>query len=155
MVDDIFLTADGIESLKKELDHLKNTVRKELAVRLRAAIQMGDLSENADYISTKEEQGFVEGQIQELELTLKHAKVIENANSNPGVIQIGSEIIVREEGYDEEVFNIVGSKEANPRDGKISYESPIGKALLGHRVGDIVRVPTPGGFTNFMILKIK
>ena len=155
MDDDIFLTADGIESLNKELDHLKNTVRNELAVRLRAAIQMGDLSENADYISTKEEQGFVEGHIQELEQTLKRAKVIENSKSNPDVIQIGSEVIAREEGFEEEEFNIVGSKEANPQNGKISYESPIGKSLLGHRVGDIVRVPTPGGFTNFIIIKIK
>ena len=155
MEDDIFLTAAGIESLKQELDHLKNTVRKELAVRLRAAIQMGDLSENADYISTKEEQGFVEGRIQELEQILKRTKVIENSNSNPDVIQIGSEVVVREEGFEEETFNIIGSKEANPQNGKISYESPIGKSLLGRRVGDIVRVPTPGGFTNFMVIKIK
>ena len=155
MEDDIFLTADGIESLKQELDHLKTTVRQDLAKRLRAAIQMGDLSENADYISTKEEQGFVEGHIQELEQTLKRARVIENSNSNPDVIRIGSEVVVREEGYEEETFNIVGSKEANPQNGKISYTSPIGKSLLGHRVGDIVRVPTPGGFTNFIVIKIK
>lgn len=155
MEDDIFLTASGIESIQQELDHLKNTVRQELAKRLRAAIQMGDLSENADFISTKEEQGFVEGRIQELEQTLKRAKVIENSNLNPDVIQIGSEAVVREEGFEEEIFNIVGSKEASPQNGKISYESPIGKSLLGHRIGDIVRVPTPGGFTNFLILNIK
>ena len=155
MEDDILLTADGIESLKQELDHLKTTVRQELAKRLRAAIQMGDLSENADYISTKEEQGFVEGQIQELEHTLKRAKVIENSTSNPDLVQIGSEVVVREEGFEEETFIIVGSKEANPQNGKISYESPIGKSLLGRRVGDIVRVPTPGGFTNFIVIKTK
>jgi transcription elongation factor GreA len=155
MQDDIFLTADGIETLMQELNHLKTNIRKELSVRLRAAIQMGDLSENADYISTKEEQGFVEGRIQELEQTLKRAKVIDNSNSDLEVIQIGSEIIVREEGFEEEIFSIVGSKEADPQFGKISYESPIGRSLLGHRVGDIVRVPTPGGFTNFVIIKIK
>jgi transcription elongation factor GreA len=155
MQDDIFLTSDGIESLKLELDHLKTTVRQDLAKRLRAAIQMGDLSENAEYISAKEEQGFIEGQIQELEQLLKRARVIENSNSNPDVIQIGSEVIVREEGFEEESFNIVGSKEADPQSGKISYESPIGKSMLGRRVGDIVRVPTPGGFTNFIIIKIK
>jgi transcription elongation factor GreA len=155
MQDDIFLTADGIESLKLELDHLKTIVRQDLAKRLRAAIQMGDLSENAEYISAKEEQGFIEGQIQELEQLLKRARVIENSNSNPDVIQIGSEVIVREEGFEEESFNIVGSKEADPQYGKISYESPIGKSMLGRRVGDIVRVPTPGGFTNFIIIKIK
>ncbi len=155
MQDDIFLTAEGIEALSNELNHLKTEKRNELAVRLRAAIQMGDLSENADYISTKEEQGFVEGRIQELEQTLKRAKVIDSCKSDSEVIQIGSEIIVREEGFEEEKFSIVGSKEANPQLGKISYESPIGKSLLGHKVGDIVRVPTPGGSTNFIIIRIK
>ena len=155
MEDDIYLTAEGIEALTQELDYLKTTVRQDLAKRLRAAIQMGDLSENADYISTKEEQGFVEGHIQELEQTLKRAKVIENLYPNLEMIQIGSEVVVREEGFEEETFNIVGSKEANPQNGKISYESPIGKTLLGHRVGDIVRVPTPNGFTNFMVIMIK
>jgi transcription elongation factor GreA len=155
MEDEIYLTAEGINAIREELGHLKTTVRQDLAKRLRAAIQMGDLSENADYITTKEEQGFVEGKIQELEKTLKYAREIDNSQNKAGVIQIGSEIIVREEGYDEEVFNIVGSKEADPQDGKISYESPIGKALIGHREGDIVRVPTPGGFSNFMVIKIK
>jgi transcription elongation factor GreA len=155
MVNDIYLTASGIEALKQELNHLKTTVRHDLAKRLRAAIQMGDLSENAEYISTKEEQGFVEGRIQELEHILKYAKVIENVNSNLDEIQIGAEIVVREEGFEEESFFIVGSKEANPSSGKISYESPIGKSLLGHKVGEIVRVPTPSGFTNFLIIEIK
>lgn len=155
MEDEIYLTAEGINSIKEELDHLKTTVRQDLAMRLRAAIQMGDLSENADYITTKEEQGFVEGKIQELEQTLKYAREIDNTQTIAGVIQIGSEITVREEGYEEEVFNIVGSKEADPQDGKISYESPIGKALIGHKVGDIVRVPTPGGFSNFIVIKVK
>jgi transcription elongation factor GreA len=155
MVDDIYLTASGIESLKQELDHLKTTVRHEIAKRLRAAIQMGDLSENAEYISTKEEQGFVEGRIQELEHILKHAKVIENSTSNLEEIQLGAEVVVQEEGFEEESFIIVGSKEANPLNGKISYESPIGKSLIGHKVGEIVRVPTPSGFTNFLIIEIK
>jgi transcription elongation factor GreA len=155
MIEDIYLTASGIESLKQELEHLKTHVRQDLAKRLRAAIQMGDLSENADYISTKEEQGFVEGRIQELEHILKHAKVIENSTSNLEEIQIGCEVVVQEEGFEEETFIIVGSKEANPVSGKISYESPIGKSLLGHKVGEIVRIPTPSGFTNFKVIQIK
>ena len=156
MNEDIFLTQDGIDNLKRELDELKSSARAELAKRLRAAIQMGDLSENADYISAKEDQAFVEGRILELEETLKRAKVIEQIEKEPGTIQIGSEVVIREEGFEEdEHFAIVGSKETDPSNGKISYESPIGSALLDHRVGDIVRVKTPGGFINFKVIEIK
>jgi len=156
MNEDIFLTRDGIEKLKQELEELKGTTRTEIAKRLRSAIQMGDLSENADYITAKEEQSFVEGRILELEEILKRAKMIEQIEKEPGTIQIGSEVIVREEGYDEdELYAIVGSKEADPDKGKISYESPIGKSLLNHRVGDIVRVKTPEGFINFKVIKVQ
>lgn len=156
MNEDIFLTQEGIENLKKELDELKGSARTELAKRLRSAIQMGDLSENADYITAKEEQSFVEGRILELEQILKRAKMIEQIEKEPGTIQIGSEVVVREEGYDEdELYAIVGSKEANPDKGKISYESPIGKSLLNHRVGDIVRVKTPEGFINFKVIEVR
>ncbi|MBM3137542.1 MAG: transcription elongation factor GreA [Chloroflexi bacterium] len=156
MNEDIFLTQEGIEKLKLELDELKGSTRTELAKRLRSAIQMGDLSENADYISAKEEQSFVEGRILELEEILKRAKMIEQIEKEPGTIQIGSEVVVREEGYDDdEIYSIVGSKEANPDKGKISYESPIGKSLLNHRVGDIVRVKTPDGFINFKVIEVR
>lgn len=151
----IYLTAEGIEKIRVELEMLTSTKRLEIAQRLRAAIEMGDLSENADYTSAKEDQAFLEGRILELAHILKNVVVIEEKGSGESV-EIGSEVVVREEGYDdEETLFIVGSKEANPEKGKISYESPIGKALLKHRVGEIVRVATPSGYTNFKILKIK
>ncbi len=155
MADEIYLTLEGIEKLKVELNLLKGEARKQIADRLRAAIQMGDLSENADYTSAKEEQAFIEGRIQELELTLKKAVVIEPSAGDTDTIQIGSQVTVREEGFEEETFHIIGSKEADPDNGKISYESPIGRALLNHRVGDIVRVETPGGDIIFKIIDIK
>lgn len=155
MADEIYLTSEGIEKLQKELDHLKSHSREKISERLRAAIQMGDLSENADYISAKEEQGFIEGRIQELEMTLKKAVVIDISTQNQDIIQIGSKVKVKEEGYSEETFFIVGSKEADPDNGKISYESPIGRALLNHRNGDIVRVVTPSGDIIFTIIEIK
>jgi len=155
MEEDIYLTGEGIKKLRQELERLKGAERKKIADRLRSAIEMGDLSENADYIKAKEDQAFIEGRIQELEETLKHAKVIKTGDSESGIVKIGSKVTVKEEGYPEETFYIVGSKEAEPRDGKISYESPIGKSLLNHREGDIVRVETPAGFTNFKVIEIK
>ena len=155
MADEIYLTLEGIEKLKDELNLLKGEARKQIADRLRAAIQMGDLSENADYTSAKEEQAFIEGRIQELELTLKKAVVIKPSAGDTDTIQIGSQVTVKEEGFEEETFHIIGSKEADPDNGKISYESPIGRALLNHRVGDIVRVETPGGDIIFKIIDIK
>jgi transcription elongation factor GreA len=150
----IYLTAEGIEKVKTELEYLITQKRPEIAQRLRSAIEMGDLSENADYSSAKEDQAFIEGRILELEHILKNVVVIEEKSSGDQV-EIGSEVVVREEGYDdEETFFIVGSKEADPDQGKISYESPIGKALIKHRVGEIVRVVTPAGDTNFKIIKI-
>lgn len=154
MVKDIYLTAEGIENIKVELEELINVKRPELAQRLRSAIEMGDLSENADYIKAKEDQGFLEGRIQELEHIIKNVVIISENNDNDSV-QIGSQVIVKEEGYPEETFFIVGSKEAEPDKGKISYESPIGKSLLKHRVGEIVRVETPAGHINFKIVEIK
>jgi len=155
MNDDIFLTEAGIADLRQELAQLKDVKRPELAARLKAAIEMGDLSENADYIKAKEDQGFLEGKIQELEETLKRAKVIDESATSNGKVAIGTTVIVKEEGYPEETIQIVGSKEADPAGGKLSYESPIGSALLNHKKGDIVRVKTPGGSTNFKILDIK
>ena len=155
MNDDIFLTEDGIRKIKEELEELKGPARAELAARLRSAIEMGDLSENADYIKAKEDQGFTEGKIQELEETLKRAKVIDLQNNSSDKVQIGSSVLVKEEGYEQELIHIVGSKEADPNLGKLSYESPIGSALLGHKISDIVRVKTTEGGINFKIIEIK
>jgi len=155
MDDDIYLTQEGIAKLKAELEELKGPTRQELAAKLKSAIEMGDLSENADYKKAKEDQGFIEGRIQELEQTLKRAKVIQKNDNSNELVQIGSTVVVKEENFPEEEFQIVGSKETDPNSGKISYESPIGRALLDHKVGDIVRVKTPAGGINFKVISVK
>jgi transcription elongation factor GreA len=120
---------------------------------LRAAIQMGDLSENADYIKAKEDQGFLEGRIQELEYLLGNAVIIEKSD-NKDVVSVGSHVTIQEEDFPEETYHLVGPTEADPSNGKISHESPIGKALMEHKVGDTVEAETPGGVLKFKILKI-
>lgn len=150
-----YLTAEGAAKLKQELDHLINTARVELAQRLRSAIQMGDLSENADYSAAKEEQAFLEGRIQELELTLRDAVIIDDLKTDKSIVNIGDSVTIQEEDYPEEVYFLVGPKEADPANGRISHESPIGMALLGHRVGDKVLVKTPNGQLSFIIRKIE
>jgi len=151
----IYLTAEGAEELRQELDHLVNVKRPALAERLRKAIEQGDLSENADYITAKEEQGFLEGRIQKIEVTLRRAEIIQE-NDATGEVALGSHVTVVEEGTeDEEVFRIVGVAEADPIDGKVSHESPLGQALLGHRVGDVVTVEAPRGDIEFRITEIQ
>ena len=132
-----YLTAEGAERLKEELSYLKGPSREALSKRLRSAIEQGDLSENADYISAKEEQGFLEGRIQELEQILS------------------DHITIQEDEYEPETFHMVGPKEADPGKFRISHESPIGKALLGHKVGDIVSAETPNGSIRLKIIKIE
>lgn len=150
-----YITAEGAEKLKAELERLKGPEREALAKRLREAIQMGDLSENADYHKAKEDQAFLEGRIQELEYILRTAIIIEETDGPKETVTIGARVTVQEEGLEPEVFQIVGAKEADPRAGKISNESPIGRALLDHRVGDIVEAETPGGKIRLKILKIE
>jgi transcription elongation factor GreA len=149
-----YLTPEGAKRLKEELEQLKGPERRALAKRLRSAIQMGDLSENADYIKAKEDQGFLEGRIQELEYILSHAVIIEENDAPKEVVAVGARVTIQEEGYPPETYHLVGAKEADPRHGKISHLSPIGAALLDHRVGDVVEVVTPGGTLKFKILKI-
>lgn len=155
MNDQVYLTAEGAARMKAELEELVGTARSELAKRLRAAIQQGDLSENADYHKAKEDQSFLEGRIQELEYLLKNATIIPGNNGNGETIDLGARITVQEEDFDPETYHLVGPKEADPRNGRISYESPIGQALLGHRVGDKISVQTPGGSISLSILKIE
>jgi transcription elongation factor GreA len=155
MEQEVYLTAEGEQKLKAELEDLKGRGRDELATRLRSAIQMGDLSENADYHKAKEDQGFLEGRIQELEYLLNKAIIIED-NMTPGdAVQVGSCVTVQEGDYPEETFYLVGANEADPRNGRISNESPIGSALLGARVGDMVTAKTPGGEIKLKILKVE
>ena len=147
-----YLTPEGEARLKAELADLTGPRREELAQRLRSAIQMGDLSENADYHKAKEDQAFLEGRIQELEAILRSAVIIEKKLS--GIVEVGAHITIQEEGFDPETFYMVGAKEADPRNGRISNESPIGKAILNRKVGETVKVETPGGTYNVKILKI-
>jgi transcription elongation factor GreA len=151
----VYLTAEGVENLRQELEHLVNVKRPALADRLHKAIQQGDLSENADYIAAKEEQGFLEGRVQQIEKMLRNAVIIRNDGSKEEVV-LGSRVTVVEGGEgEEEVFRIVGPAEANPMDGKVSNESPVGQALLGRRVGDTVKVEAPRGEIVFKIVAIQ
>lgn len=148
-----YLTAEGEIKLKAELAELTGPRREELAQRLRSAIQMGDLSENADYHKAKEDQAFLEGRIQEIEAILRFAVIIEKSHSD--VVNVGSHVTIQEEDFDPETFYVVGAKEADPRNGRISNESPIGSALLGHKAGETVEAETPGGKIKFKIIKVE
>ncbi len=151
----VYLTAKGLTKLRQELDELINEKRPALADRLHHAIQQGDLSENADYQTAKEEQAFLEGRIQELESMLLDAVVIEQNQGPHDQVALGSQVTVVEDGEEEpEVFVIVGPAESDPTNGRISNESPIGRALLAHRVGDHVAVRAPAGEIIFEILSI-
>jgi transcription elongation factor GreA len=147
-----YLTHEGEQKLKAELAELTGPRREELAQRLRSAIQMGDLSENADYHKAKEDQAFLEGRIQEIEAILRSATIIEKTQSD--VVTVGSVVTIQEDNFDPETYSIVGASEADPRKGRISNESPFGKALLGHKVGDVVEAEAPGGKIKLKILKI-
>jgi transcription elongation factor GreA len=149
-----FLTAEGVAKLKIELEELKGPRREELSRRLRSAIQMGDLSENADYHKAKEDQGFLEGRIQEIEAMLHSAVIIEKS-ANTDVVSIGDHVTIQEDDFPPETYQVVGAKEADPRKGRISNESPIGSAIMDHKVGDVVEANTPGGKMKFKILKIE
>ena len=141
---EVYLTPEGAGRLQEELEELTGPRRIALAKRLRDAISMGDLKENADYITAKEEQAFLEGKIVELQQILKTAVMIENNGDNEHVA-IGSTVVVSIDGDAPQTYKLVGFKEADPRNGLISNESPIGKSLLGKRVGDTAAAETPGG----------
>lgn len=153
MNQEYLLTKDGLQKLKEELADMKSRQREELAKRLRFAIQQGDLSENADYHKAKEDQAFLEGKIREYEEMIAGAKIIK-ANNN-GIVDVGSQITIQEGDYPEERYHMVGAREANPMEGRISNESPIGKALLGHKAGDTVTFETPNGKMKLTILRVE
>jgi len=155
MPDVSYLTAEGAKRLQEELVYLKGPAREALAARLRAAIQMGDLSENADYTAAKEEQGFLEGRIQELDVILSHTIIIDDMKKDLSQVNIGDHVTIQEDDFPEETYHLVGPKEADPKKGRISHESPIGKALLGRRVGDVVSAETPGGSILLKITRIE
>ncbi|HQV93464.1 MAG TPA: transcription elongation factor GreA [Anaerolineales bacterium] len=150
-----FLTKEGYDKLQDELDYLRTAKRQEVANRLHEAMEGGELIENAEYEAAKNEQAFVEGRIQELDLLLATAKIIEDNGKKKGdVVHLGSKVTIKEGNFEAETFTIVGAAEANPREGKISHESPIGKAILTRKVGETVKVETPGGTYNVKILKV-
>ena len=155
MADEHYLTAEGFAELKEELERLKGPERISLAARLRDAIQMGDLSENADYHKAKEDQAFLEGRIQELEYILSRAVIIDTTSRPRDSVQVGATVTIQEDDYPPEVYQLVGAKEADPGNGRISNESPIGRELLGKREGDVVTAATPNGSIRFKILKIE
>ena len=152
--DDVFLTAEGAEKLKKELEVLCGPKRLEMAARLRYAIQQGDLTENANYISAKEDQAFLEGKILELEDTLRRAAIIDDTLSTD-TVAIGSTVIVSLSDEATQTYRVVGAKEADPRRGLISHRSPYGQALLGKRVGDIAHADTPSGSIELKVIEIR
>ncbi len=150
-----YLTPQGAAKLKAELDELIKVKRPELAARLREAIKMGDLSENADYIMAKEDQAFLEGRIQELKTLLRDATIIQDGAAPTDIVSVGHSVTVQSPGESPETFVLVGAKEADPRAGRISNESPIGRALLGRRIGETAVAETPGGQLRFKVLKIE
>lgn len=151
----VILTREGLENLKEELVNLKTVRRKEVAERLKQAIDFGDLSENSEYDDAKNEQAFIEGRIQTLEATIHKAKVIEDENISSGVINIGSYVTVRDVEFDDvEEYRIVGTSEADPMQNKISNESPLGAALLGKREGQTIKVEAPVGTLEYEVISV-
>lgn len=148
-----FLTREGFQKLQEELDYLRSVKRQEVAQRLHEAMEGGELIEDAEYEAAKNEQAFVEGRIQELEILLANARVIEEGASRE-VVQVGAKVTIQEGENEPEAYVIVGPAEANPRQGRISNESPLGRALIDHRAGDTVRVDAPGGAFTVRIVKV-
>ena len=147
-----YLTRHGFDKLQEELEHLRNEKRKEVADRLHEAMEGGELIEDAEYEAAKNEQAFVEGRIQELEMILANARIVDETGKRE-VVQVGAHVTIQEDDNDPEIYTIVGPAEANPREGRISNESPLGRALIEHHAGDSVKVDAPGG--SFMVTIVK
>lgn len=150
----LYLTPEGEKKLRQELAELEGPRRQALAERLRFAIKQGDLSENADYITAKEEQGFLEGRIQEIKAILHKATIVTKPTKTD-VVGVGSVVVIAEDNRPQETYKLVGAAEANPREGRISNESPIGQALLGKRAGEVAVANTPAGEIRMTVLEIR
>lgn len=157
MVDkEIILTKQGLKKVEDELDELKAVKRKEVAEKIKQALAFGDISENSEYDEAKNEQAQVEERIAKLETMLRKARVIDESDISRDVVSVGSTVKVMDLEFDEEVeYTIVGSAEADPYELKISNESPVGKALIGSKVGETVEVQIPDGITKYKVLEIK
>lgn len=152
---DVILTREGLEQLEQELENLRSVKRTEVKERLKEAIALGDLSENSEYDDAKNEQAFMEGRILELEKMIRNAKVIEDDTQEEGVISVGSLVKVKDIEFDEiNEYRLVGTVEADPMNNRISNESPVGRALLGHKTGEIIDVEVPAGIIKLEILEI-
>ena len=150
------LTRKGEEKLKEELNELKSVRRREVAEKIKVALSFGDLSENSEYDEAKNEQGMIESRIAEIEQTLAHAQVIDDDDISTEKVGIGTTVKILDMDMDEEMeFKMVGTKEADINSGKMSDESPIGAAIMGHEVGEEVEVETPSGVIGFKILEIR
>jgi len=149
------MTYEGVQKLESELEYLKTVRRKEITEKIKVALGYGDLSENSEYDEAKNDQAFVEGRIVQLEAKLKNAVVVDESEIPKDIVSVGSKVRVKDYEFDEEVeYTIVGSTEADPMNFKISNESPVGKGLLGKKVGEIVEVLIPDGINKFEILQI-
>ena len=157
----VMLTEDGYKKLVEKLNYLKSVKRIEIAERLKAAIALGDLSENSEYDDAKNEQAFLEGEIAELEQKIRNSDIIKNDGTNKDIVQMGNTVVIKDLEFgdveeDEEMeFKIVGSTEADPDENKISNESPVGAAIIGQQVGSTVEVNAPAGVLKYQIVEIK
>ena len=149
------LTADGLTNLRAELEELTTRRRPEVITRIKAARELGDLSENADYDAARKEQSFLEGRVQQLEQMIKYAVIIETTSEGGSVVVLGSTVVVETDRHGEETFTIVGSAEADATAGKISYTSPIGSALIGRKAGEKIRVEIPAGSMDFRVIEVR
>jgi transcription elongation factor GreA len=154
--DQVIFTQEGLTEIENELRDLKTVKRRELAERLKVAISYGDLKENSEYHSAKDDQAFMETRILVLERMLRNARVVDAGSLNSNEVSIGSVVILNDIEFDEKIeYRIVGPAEANVLENKVSYESPIGKELLGKKVGDIIDVNAPAGILQYKVLEIK
>lgn len=153
---EVLLTPDGYKRMEDELELLRTIKRKEVAERIKTAIGFGDISENSEYEDAKKEQAFVEGRILTLEKMLRNARVLEDGEINTEQVSVGSTVLLKDLEYDEEIeYTVVSSAEANPNENRISYESPVGKAIIGRPVGSVVAVTVPAGTLKYEILAIR
>lgn len=156
MEKDVFFTVEGLANLEEELDELKSVKRKEIAERIKVALDFGDISENSEYDQAKNEQAQLEERIAKIEMQLRNAKIIDDDALNTHTVQVGSTVVIKDlSNHDEMTYSIVGSAEASPLEGKISNESPVGSRLLGKKKGEIVEVSIPDGMVKYEILDIR
>ncbi|HHY30387.1 MAG TPA: transcription elongation factor GreA [Syntrophaceticus sp.] len=153
---EVLLTGDGIKRLEDELQLLKSVKRREIAERIRTAIDFGDISENSEYEEAKNEQAFIEGRIIQLEKMLRYARIIDTSEVPPDTVGVGTTVLLKDQDTGDDIeYTIVGSAEADPADNKISNKSPVGKAILGKKVGTVVEVKVPAGTLRYRIQDIR